>query len=149
MFCFFPWIHTNVKLFPVSLRPHGPWLWYSPKRWTHSIGPEQQHTWSTLIVLLSSGPLLHRCRGLPFKAPAISPFAPVHPLAKDNHRTCHCRSLNNKASKQKPNLKTSCRENTTVCRVSFLPSVAVYDVLGESTCVVQPVMEISKIRQSQ
>lgn len=81
------------------------------------------------------GPLLHRCWGSPLRAPAISPFNPVHPHSEDNRRMCQCRSFN-KALKQKSNLKTSCRENTSVRCVPVLPSVTVYDVLKKCSRVV-------------
>lgn len=73
---------------------------------------------------------------------------PVHPQAEDNRRTCHCEPLNYNASKQKPNFKTSCREITSVCCSSRLPSVTVYNVLGKGTRIVQPVMEASDARQN-
>lgn len=91
--------------------------------------------------------------GIAFLRPSASPLPRLtllgsRPHAEDNRRTCHCESLNNYASKQKPNLKTSCRGNTSVCCVSCLPSVTVYKVLEKCTRVVQPVMEASNTRQS-
>lgn len=124
------------------------WLWYSPRRETHSIGPEQQHTWSTLMVVPSSGPLLRSCQGSPFKAPAFTPpNYPGHPHAEDNCRTWHSRTLNNKASKQKSKLK-SCRNNTSVPSGRVLPFLKLvplchvkFDVLRKCTCVVQTLRE--------
>lgn len=91
--------------------------------------------------------------GIAFLRPSASPLPRLTllgscPHAKDNRRMCHCESLNNYTSKQKPNLKTSCRGNTSVCCVSRLPSVTVYNVLENCTLVVQPLMEASNTTQS-
>lgn len=72
--------------------------------------------------------------GIAFLRPSASPLPRLtllgsRPHAEDNRRTCHCESLNNYTLKQKPNLKTSCRGNTSVCCVSRLLSGTVYNVL--------------------